>query len=194
MRTAFIGMVGLLGMMGCAPAPGTTYSVVIDPAFSAEDIALAQQATQAWVVATDGVLNMWNVSVGTCTAANGNRNVAETCIHRVSDMQALALGAEPGFVGFTIWSEDSADVYMPSMADAGLSPAQLEETLQHELGHSFHLLHEAEKTALMYPSMQPQIQTISCGDLAQFYAIRGIQWLGNAGCPGGGTYTIDSER
>jgi hypothetical protein len=186
MKVYLLGVLAVV-LLGCAPTPGMHFSVIIDKTFSDSDIELAQEALTAWETATQNQLSFYT-SIGECDTVGDN----QICIHHVSDMEALAAGAEPNWIGFTHWNGNSADIYMPSQLDANLDPAQLLNTFTHEIGHCLQLQHLTEHSAVMYPSLQSHTNTISCYDLSQFYAIRGMtHWaFTNKQCPSGADYVI----
>jgi hypothetical protein len=181
----------ILGV-GCAsctnPTPGYDYHVVIDPKFSSEDVNAIHVAVEAWRTITDGELSISYDTTGECGTAK------IVCIHTSSSAWIVSHGGEPGFIGYTIrhdWLLNSADVYIPTAADAGYNSTQMVQILSHEMGHVLGLSHTTAGP-LMCAGQSCAALLPTCDDYAQLADIRGT-WQSTTSCPHGGTYTLTSD-
>jgi hypothetical protein len=188
MKSIAFALFTLLAACTFAP-PGYDYHVVIDPAFPTEDVQAIHTAIEAWQTILDGHLSVSYDNTGTCGTTK------TVCIHTSSQAAIVALGGEPGYIGFTDHHNyvfDSSDIYIPLSKDAGLDTTLMTQVLAHEFGHVMGLSH-VESGPLMCANQGCAATLPTCGDYAQWAELRGT-WEGNASCPCGGTYTLTSNN
>ena len=161
-------------LASCDPAPSDRYELVIDPAFSAEEVASITEASHAWEAVLDARVKLTS-AVGACRGDNH-----EICVHSATKSQIVALGI-PSTIGFTNRSgiSDRADVYL--LVTDGV------RAVAHELGHAMGLEHTQAGT-LMCDDSGCAAFVPTCDDAAQWDAVRhGI--VADRSCPKGGSFT-----
>jgi hypothetical protein len=171
--------------LGCDPAPGYAYEVVIDPAFSAPEAAYALDALQSWETILDGRMKVSSVSTGACSGADH-----QICIHAATQDEIVALGGEPSTLGRTMRSDmsDRADVYILSYADPS---ANVTRTIAHELGHAMSLEHTQRGTVMCFETgCAAPVPT--CDDVAQWDSVR-HGFMADSKCPNGGAFAYSGK-
>lgn len=166
--------------MGCANViPGNNYTVMLDPAFTSDELASADAAIQDW---RNNIPQLTlNVVIQTCAGIHSG----EICVHRgISD------GASPNALGDTLFVEgkdargdtggingiDGAEIWVDTVFAATMIPQgfplAIQNTFAHEIGHSLSLRHHDGITALMNCDIQGASPTVTCDDVRQYLWIR----------------------
>lgn len=174
-----------LSLVACAPPTSNHYTVKIDPAFDSLDIQAIYAAYDAWTAITDGKLRI-EYSTAPCA---GDQD--EICWHASDMATILAKGGEAGYIGFTEWNDNHADVYIPTAKDAGYNLTQLTQITSHEAGHTMQLVHLQQGVMCSNPGCASL--TVSCHDAAEWYTVHEDNgwtewWPGNKSCPKGASY------
>jgi len=173
-KGALIPLAGVCILVGCNPAPGHDYALVIDSAVSAEEASSITNAVFQWAAILDGRLKM-TVAIGPCRGVD-----REVCVHLATEAQIVALGGLPSALGRTIRSDmsDRADIYLRDTAGT--------RAIAHEVGHAMGLEHTQTGT-LMCTDQGCAAWVPTCDDVAQWGAVRN-SFRADTSCPKGGSF------
>jgi hypothetical protein len=176
---ALIALAAACILIGCNPAPGHDYELVIDSAVSTEEAASITDAVFEWAAILDGRLKM-TVAIGRCRGVD-----REICVHLATESQIVSLGGLPSAVGRTLRSDisDRADVYLRDTAGT--------RAIAHEIGHAMGLEHTQTGT-LMCSDRGCAAWVPTCDDVAQWGAVRHT-FLADTSCPKGGSFRYTGE-
>jgi len=159
----------LLGVSACAgtPAPGLSYSVAIDPAFTTDQTEAITAGIESWVASVPELHVTY--AIATCKSPDPD----QVCMHP----DAAPPDMSDDIVGDTQPTGDdgSAVLLYVDRVEAAFprDPMKmLQQTATHEMGHALGLKHSATGT-LMAADVQNQASTITPADIAQFWSVRG---------------------
>jgi hypothetical protein len=163
-------LVALVALVGCSGTRrGSTYSVLIDPAFTSAQAEMIVEAAQEWADGTGATM------VPVISPCHGMRD-ATICMVAVTSQAALyAAGADQGdpAVGHTQTHRDWVD-----FVDGGISlidtvdgAAYIRPIAAHEMGHAMGLGHLPNPDALMYRGVQAKSHVTDM-DVAEWHAVR----------------------
>ena len=175
----------LLCLLTCScEAPGTFYTVAIDPNLSAQDQQAIRQSIVDWRLFMDGKLTIYE-HPGPCVGAG-----YEACFW-ASDLAHTdtLIGIHDPLAVTTLYTQDQhADVYVAVDEDGAWSTATATQTMTHELGHAMALQHTQPETVMCWTESCAN-PGLTCDDAAQWLYIRGRSDTDTLPqCPAGGTF------
>src|SRR5271154_4301191 len=170
MRHSLLGGSLLALVAGCNTAPGDSYQVYIDPAFTTDQQQAILQACQEW---EDNVPVHLQVSISECSGKH-NRQI---CLHSNPSTSVDFLGqthVSEGVAGDTrgdtsgLGGTDGGEIelYVNLITS---HQAQLSQVAEHEIAHAMGLSHHVG-AFLMNPEYG---YPLSCDDVQQWYYVRG---------------------
>jgi hypothetical protein len=159
---------------------GDSYTVHVDPRFSAEEQAEVIAALDAWEQA---VPVHFAVEVGPCSGIHGGI----ICTHASDSAEIAARQSQPDGtgVGLTLgertWGHvvDGGEVFIDVPTVEASYAADFQRIVAHEVGHAMQLQHDAPG-ALMAAMVTEDAPAPTCADAAQWHRLRGQD---SPGCP-----------
>lgn len=154
-------------MLGCGRVQGNDYNVLVDPAFSSDEVQAVIDASDDWKGHIDG-LRMWPV-IASCKGVEDGT----ICIHLSNHAEVLKHNGTEEAYAVTDPGDKGAEVWIDAH-DIALYPTYLKMIVEHEMGHAMGLVHDPHQDTLMHPHPEVASSTVTCADMTQWYLVRGL--------------------
>jgi hypothetical protein len=150
-------------------APGDSYVVLVDPAFSPDEREMVIEAISSWEAAVPVHLS---ARIAECAGIHDGT----ICTHASTSDQIAAMHATDG-VGLGVTLRDSADggeVFIDVATVEAQYKGDFQRIVAHEIGHAMHLDHGPAGN-LMAALVADDAPTPTCADAAAWYEARSEQ-------------------